>query len=138
MLESTSNHSTGERRLRVLFVDDEDEARTCARFALEKQGFEIVDAPNGHEALRLFLEGAADVVVTDLFMPNGDGLELIQELLRYVPPVPVVAISGGGRYNDRSALQVAGVLGVRELLTKPFTYEQLIDAVRRSLARSSA
>jgi CheY-like chemotaxis protein len=134
-MDPASNESVNQHRHRILVVDDDEQLRLLARIVLEGQGFDVVEAGNGREALHAFAEQAADVVVTDLYMPEEDGLELIQEIRRYIPRVPIVATSGGGRYQDLSALHAAGVLGADEVLEKPFSVENLVSAVRRCLAR---
>jgi CheY-like chemotaxis protein len=134
-MNRSANDPVGQRRQRILVVDDDEQLRLLARVVLEGQGFEVVEAGNGREALNLFAEQAADVVVTDLYMPEEDGLELIQEIRRYIPRVPIVATSGGGRYQDLSALHAAGVLGADEVLEKPFSVENLVSAVRRCISR---
>ena len=117
--------------LRLLFVDDELEAFEVVRARLAEAGFVVVTASNGVEALRLFDALVVDVVVTDIFMPESDGIELIQELRRRRPTLPIVAISGGGVRRDLAAMPVALALGATEALFKPFTADALVAAVRR-------
>jgi CheY-like chemotaxis protein len=120
--------------MRVLFVDDNAELRRVARFRLEFEGYEVIEAADGREAIRLFEARPADVVVTDIYMPVEDGLELIAELRSFIPRVPIVVVSGGGsRHCDGASLVAAAALGADEVLEKPFRLEALIAVIRRLL-----
>jgi CheY-like chemotaxis protein len=125
--------SDAGRHVRLLFVDDEEDERALASVQLGAEGFEVVEAENGREALRIFDESPFDVVVTDIFMPDEDGIELIQALRRRQPQLPIVAITGGGTHHDTSALRVAAALGAGALLLKPFRSAELVAAIRRVL-----
>jgi CheY-like chemotaxis protein len=129
-----SRHQSVDAPVRVLFVDDHPDARALARVQLELEGFEVVEAENGIEALRVFDEVPVDVVVTDIFMPDEDGIELIQDLRRRRPKLPIVAITGGGPHHDTVALRVAAALGAGAMLLKPVDAEDLVAAIRRVLA----
>jgi CheY-like chemotaxis protein len=129
-----STHELDVCRVRVLFVDDDPEARALARVQLELEGFVVVEADGGVEALHLLETIDVDVVVTDIFMPDEDGIELIQDLRRRRPRLPIVAITGGGIHHDTTALRVAAALGAGALLLKPIESEELVAAIRRVLA----
>jgi CheY-like chemotaxis protein len=122
-----------DRQVRVLAVDDEPDTRSLLRTQLTLEGFAVVVAANGQEAMSIFDEGGVDVVVTDIFMPHEDGIELIQNLRRRDPNLPIVAVTGGGYHNDTSALRVAAALGAGALLLKPVEVQDLIAAIRRVL-----
>jgi CheY-like chemotaxis protein len=126
-----------DRRLCVLIVDDDELMRAVLRKVLERKGFDVVDAENGIRALRLFDTQGVDVVVTDIFMPDEDGLELIQDLLRRKPKLPIVAISGGGSHHVTSLLTVASALGAGAVLPKPFRSSDLIAALQGVLDRAA-
>jgi CheY-like chemotaxis protein len=125
--------SPDRRRVRVLVVDDVAPLRRIIRLALEAAGFDVVEASNGYEAAKLFHASPADVVVTDLYMPEEDGIELIGQLREFIPRVPIVAMSGGGIYDDSTALLAAERLGADATLTKPFTPDEMVAAVRSVL-----
>jgi CheY-like chemotaxis protein len=116
--------------LRVLFVDDEGDVREIARVQLRAAGFEVVTAASGVEALALFDARRFDVVVTDLFMPERDGIELIQDLRAREPGLPIVAISGASPHH-LTALEVAKELGADATLHKPYGADELVRAIRR-------
>src|SRR5262245_56657348 len=86
--------------IRVLLVDDDPELRESVSLLLGNLGFVVTAAADGRIALRLASERDFDVVVADIFMPECDGLELVEELHRTRPSLPVVAISGGGHFHD--------------------------------------
>lgn len=84
---------------RVLIVDDESSIRGLLRQAFEMNGFEVVEASNGTEAVRTFGEGGIDLVITDIIMPDKEGLESIMDLKEIDPDVKIIAMSGGGRLS---------------------------------------
>jgi CheY-like chemotaxis protein len=128
---SPAHRVSDARPPRVLVVDDEAGLRALMRGMLEREGFDVVEAANGREAMRAFLEHPVDVVVTDIFMPEEDGIELIAELRACDASVPVIAISGGGRIHDGTSLHAAELLGASDVLEKPFRSSALLDAILR-------
>jgi two-component system, chemotaxis family, chemotaxis protein CheY len=130
---SSRDQPIDARPIRVLFVDDEPAVREIAALWLHAAGFDVVTAADGVSALRHFDAARFDVVVTDIFMPEVDGIELIQDLRRRRPELPVVAISGGGTYRDNSALIVASSLGADAALLKPFDCGELVAVIRHAV-----
>jgi CheY-like chemotaxis protein len=120
--------------VRILVVDDNEQLRRLTRLTLGLEGFEVVEASNGREAIQKFEAEPVDVVVTDLFMPEEDGLELIGRLRQFIPRVPIIAISGGGSLRNNASLQAAGMLGADDVLEKPFDPDDLAAMIRRVLA----
>ena len=110
---------------RILIIDDDDPFRTMLRMTLTKLGYDVIEAPNGKLGLSLHLASPADLVMTDLIMPEQEGLETIRLLRRKQPEVKIVAMSGGGRINARDFLVVARMFGANRTLVKPFSREQL-------------
>jgi CheY-like chemotaxis protein len=125
--------SGSARPTRVLFVDDDLAECEVARIQLVAAGFVVLTAANGIAALNFFDAVAIDVVVTDIFMPEEDGIELIHKLRRRRPELPIVAISGGGARRDLPGLTVASALGAGMVLEKPFSADELATAIRRVL-----
>jgi CheY-like chemotaxis protein len=119
------------RATRVLVVDDNADARLMVKLLLETEGYVVETAANGREALRIQREHPMQILVTDLFMPEVDGLETVQSFRADYPAMPIIVISGGGSKLPGMAdhLAVARELGVRTL-RKPFSGEALIDALR--------
>jgi DNA-binding NtrC family response regulator len=116
----------------ILVIDDQEPVRSLLRLVLEGAGHEVLEAPNGHLGLGLYRERSADLVITDIVMPEMNGLELILELTRNFLNVKVIAISGG--LESEGPLNVAKLLGARQTFQKPLDMEQLLSAVRYDLA----
>lgn len=116
--------------LRVLVIDDDAQVRDVCRRILASVGFDVDVASDGVKGLRAFHERPFDVVLCDIFMPNKDGIETIQELARTYFDVKVVAMSGGA-VGLPDYLPSARVFGASEVLRKPFSPDDLVDAVRR-------
>ena len=114
---------------RILVVDDNAGVRTAARALLEAAGFQVVEAESGAAALRVLRSEGADVVLTDIFMPDTDGIELIHGLRRASPDLPIVAMSGGGK----DVLAVARSFGAAGIVQKPLTRRKLLGAIRRAV-----
>jgi CheY-like chemotaxis protein len=117
---------------RILFVDDEPNLLQGLQRSLRsmRQEWDMAFVENGHEALQLLALKPYDVVVTDIFMPEKEGLETIIDLRRSFPTTKIVAISGGGRHgNLLHALDVAERLGAHGTLQKPFDADQIISVV---------
>ena len=118
---------------RVLIIDDDEQLRALLREILERAGFAVVEAANGVEGLRLFRGDPADLVITDLIMPDKEGVETILELRREFPEARIIAISGGGRNGCANYLPIAARLGARRTLAKPFSRQEILDSVRETL-----
>jgi len=118
---------------RILVVDDEDSLRLLLGRALQKAGYEVVTAANGAAALQEFRAQPADLVITDLVMPEKEGIETILELRQLQPALKIIAMSGGGYLEAQDYLQMAGKLGAMGTLTKPFTAQRVQELVAELL-----
>ncbi|MEZ5071510.1 MAG: response regulator [Bacteroidales bacterium] len=114
---------------RILIIDDEVQILMMLKKMLERSGYEVDLAANGHEGLRLLQETGADLVITDIIMPEKEGLETIREMQALEPGLKMIAISGGGKVNAESYLQMARGFGAQKVLSKPFTKKEVLDAV---------
>lgn len=114
----------------VLIVDDQDMVRQTLRLALETEGLDVREAGDGAEALQLYRTAPADVVVTDIVMPNKEGIETIFELRRSAPQVKIIAMSGQGTVDF---LDMARKLGADHVLRKPFEMRVFVALVRNCL-----
>lgn len=122
---------------RILVIDDDDQLRLMIRLMLERASYEVVDAPNGKVGIDLYRQDPVDLVITDIFMPEKEGLETIRELCREYPDVKIIAISGGSPKTEGfSSLQFAKGFGALRTLAKPFFREELLKVVRELLAES--
>ena len=118
---------------RVLVIDDEEQVRTLIREVLEGAGHEVMEAGNGREAMKLFEANPTSVVITDLVMPEQDGLETIRELRRRFPAVKIIAVSGAQQKLNLDLLYVAEKLGALRTMEKPFEIRKLVALVEELL-----
>jgi CheY-like chemotaxis protein len=119
---------------RILIVDDDPLIREILPLVLLEHGYESTTAADGRMALRELRRQPHDVVLTDVLMPDTDGMELLRELHREFPEVRVIAMSGGSQLLPGSELlQVARCLGARAALPKPFEIEALLNALAQTL-----
>jgi CheY-like chemotaxis protein len=122
---------------RILVVDDDAGVRMAARALLEADGFQVVEAASGRAALTLLETETVEAVLTDMFMSDTGGIELIHTLRRDASDLPIVAMSGGGDDGGKDVLAVARVLGASAIIQKPLTRRKLVGALRRALAARS-
>lgn len=113
----------------ILIIDDDDQVREVCRAVLEREGFAVDDAPDGVIGLEKFDERPSDLVLCDIFMPNKDGIETIQELVQTYFDVKVIAMSGGAP-GLPDYLPSARLFGAAFVLHKPFTPTELVGAIR--------
>jgi len=115
---------------KILLVDDDDSIRKMLRIALTRMGHEVEDVANGSLAWANYQARPADLVIMDLIMPEKEGLETIRLFRRNGAKTKILAISGGGRMDARDLLVIAEQLGADKALAKPFTTEELAEALR--------
>lgn len=114
---------------RILVVEDDQQVRELIVEMLKRSGHEVRVAEDGNAALRLLDAETIDLIITDLIMPEMEGMQTIRELRKRDPQVPLIAMSGGGRVNADDYLETALLMGANHSLRKPFTRSDLIDAV---------
>ncbi|MCG8607790.1 response regulator [bacterium] len=115
---------------KILVIDDIEYLRDTISEILRRGGYDTVRAANWRAGLAMFKEYAPDLVVTDVLMPDLEGLDTIRSLKALSPNLPIIAISGS---TDSPHLQTAIELGATETLRKPFKQEDLLSAVRRNV-----
>ena len=121
---------------RILVIDDEDQGRNMLCQVLQRAGHEVVTARDGNEGLQLFRTTLVDLIITDILMPEKEGLETIIELRLEFPNVKIIAMSGGGHQGNLNFLEVAKRLGARRTLQKPFHLREVIQLVTEVLDES--
>lgn len=122
---------------RILVVDDEEGITTVVQTVLTRRNYTVVTARNGRDALEKLTLAPIDLIITDMIMPDIDGLHLIPEIHRLCPKVKIIAMSGGGtRFGADMYLKEARRLGATHLLTKPFLLNELVDLVAKTLAET--
>jgi CheY-like chemotaxis protein len=120
----------------IIVVDDDSVLRGTILRILERGGHRVREAENGREGLRLVEDEVPDLVITDLLMPEKEGIETIMELRDRFPAVPIIAISGAGGPGEESPLVDAELFGANASLSKPFTVPALLDLVEEVLSES--
>lgn len=120
----------------ILVVDDDDAMRLVMTRALDRSGHQVTEASNGLEALDKLSQGSFDLIITDLIMPEMEGIELIQAIRKKHLDIKILGISGGGRSNPDSYLALASGLGANKVLAKPFEIETLLSTVNELTGRS--
>ncbi len=119
---------------RILLIDDDPTVRTVLRLTLILSGHSVTEAPNGRDGLAALDRGDShDLVITDIIMPDFDGLELLLELRRRASQVKIIAMSGGSRASATDYLHMARLLGAQRVLAKPFTRELLLLTISEVL-----
>ncbi len=121
--------------MRILVIDDDANILGILAEMLTTAGYEVVEASNGEEGVRLYRHAPFDLVVTDLLMPEKDGLEVVMELCKDFPEVKIITLSAGNAYGH-SSLETSKALGAARTLRKPFMEDQLLEAVREVLESS--
>jgi CheY-like chemotaxis protein len=124
--------------LRILLIEDDAQVRGVLSSVLVRSGHSVTSAANGAVGLRLWREHGADLVLTDIQMPETDGIEVILQLRTYAPELPVIAMSGGDRSGDLDLLGDARLLGAVALLKKPFSADALARAIAAAVRNSNA
>ena len=120
---------------KILILDDNLEMLELQAEHLRGEGHDVTLSTTGTSAVAGIKTGAFDLLVTDIIMPDMDGIEVIMSLRKHEPPIRIIAISGGGRINARDYLELASKLGVHGTLQKPFSGLELCLAVDRALQR---
>jgi DNA-binding response OmpR family regulator len=118
----------------ILLVDDNEDARVTVARILDMAGYRVSQAPNAKVATAMLKEQPPDLVITDIFMPEGDGFEMLNALRNQALSIPVIAMSGGGAKEGMDVLTIAGRLGAKKVLYKPFARRQLLDAITEALS----
>jgi DNA-binding NtrC family response regulator len=116
---------------RILIIDDDDSLRSMLGDVLEAEGHEVVLAANGREGLEICRAAPFDLVLTDLYMPDQEGLETIAKLHRDFPEIAVVAMSG--KRFAHSMLSVARQLGAVATLEKAFSADEMLVTIGKAL-----
>ncbi|NHB69077.1 response regulator [Bacteroidales bacterium M08MB] len=118
---------------RILIIDDDRELAQSIREILVEEGFRVDMASNGREGIRLQNTMPYELIITDIVMPEEDGLEVIMWVRKTHPNTKLIAISGGGYFDSRDYLLMAKELGAKIVLCKPFEIKSLLSGVRRLL-----
>lgn len=119
----------------ILVIDDDASVREVVSEMLRLEGHEVIIAENGRDAVPLLSARHIDLVITDLIMPEKEGIETISEIRRSDSRIPIIAISGGGRLGPGDYLETARYIGADATLAKPFARQELLAAIDALLER---
>jgi DNA-binding response OmpR family regulator len=117
----------------ILIVEDDSELREMLKVSFTRRKFSILEACNGKDAITHFKPAVTDLVVTDLIMPEEDGLKVIMKLRELKPSIKIIAISGGGKAGPGNYLNLAKVLGADAVFSKPFSVNEMILKIEELL-----
>jgi CheY-like chemotaxis protein len=113
----------------ILLVEDDVELREMLKLSLARHKFTVIESANGRDAIAHFKPSITDLIVTDLIMPEEDGLKVIMKIRELKPTIKIIAISGGGKAGPGSYLNLAKVLGADAVFSKPFSVHDLISKI---------
>jgi len=117
----------------ILIVEDDKDLREMLKTLLTKRKYTVLEAGDGKEAILHFKPAITDMVITDLLMPDEDGLKVIMKIKEIKPDIKIIAISGGGKAGPGNYLNVARALGADEVFPKPFSLNELISKIESIL-----
>ena len=118
---------------RILIIDDEEVALFTLREILETEGHRVIEATNGNMGINKQRARPCDLVITDIIMPEKEGVETTIELKREFPNLKIIGISGGGRTRNMDFLKMAEKFGAGKIISKPFSRNELLSAVDEML-----
>ncbi len=119
--------------MKILIIDDDELIRMTCRNILKKEGYTVLEAENGNVGMTVFKSESPDLVITDMLMPDKEGLETISEIRALNPNAKIIAISGGGDTHNMGFLQLARKIGANRALKKPIKAGELLSAVKATL-----
>lgn len=116
--------------MKILIIDDDFRIRNLFRLWLEREDFEVFEAENGMEGVRIQRGNPMDLIICDLIMPVQEGIETISQIKNEFPDIGIIAISGGGKIGPDSYLKVAQQLGAWRVFTKPVDMKLMIKTIK--------
>ena len=120
---------------RILIIDDNPDVLTAVHWVLASEGHTVEDAPTGSKGIALHRANPFDLILTDIVMPEKEGISTIIDLRREYPHLKIIAMSGGGDFEPYGYLDIAIRVGADRTLPKPFSRKELIETVNEALAR---
>ena len=119
---------------KILVVDDDAAVRMTIEHILRDAGYDVLTADDGIRGMAMFRSEQPDLIVTDIIMPEQEGIQTIAEMRKARPDAKIIAISGGGRVGNADLLQMARALGAMDVVSKPFDPDELLTIVENCLA----
>jgi DNA-binding response OmpR family regulator len=118
---------------KILVIDDDIVVRETITELLEEFGYQVIGAEDGRRGLRAFRSESPDLVITDIIMPDKEGIQTIMEMRAERPGAKIIAISGGGRIGNTDFLKIARQMGAADVIAKPFDPDDFLRRVSRCL-----
>lgn len=115
----------------ILVVDDDDMLRTYVKELLKLNNFNVTEADNGKTGLKEFRENKPDLVITDIIMPEMEGISFIRKLREYSEDIPIIAMTGNVHGHMDEYLEISSQIGANEILRKPIKSEEFLDVINR-------
>lgn len=122
---------------RILVIDDEEQIRNVLKKILERSGYKVSTANNGADGLHKFKRNPSELVITDLTMPEMDGMEAITRITKLAPGTKIIAISGGGERFPDYFLPMAGESGAHMTFKKPVSAKEIVRAVEEMIGEGN-
>ena len=119
----------------ILVIDDDDDLREILCIRLRSAEYMVIAASDGHSGMQAYYANKPDLVITDLVMPEKEGIEVIMELQKQNPKPFIIAMSGGGKLKPEAYLPTAKMLGADTIMEKPFSTSELLDSVKYLLSK---
>ncbi len=119
---------------KILVIDDDPHCVALLKIAFEQAGHTVFSATDGMSGLKMACEKFFDIIITDVLMPEKDGLELLLELKRHKPDAKVIAISGGGVLRAEDCLKMAKLFGAQQVMEKPFDINRMLQVVQELIS----
>ncbi len=119
----------------ILVIDDDFYVREMLKTVLEDAGYNVLEAADGNVGIRLFNENKVHLIITDIIMPEKEGLETIQELKKTSPETKIIAMSGGAKVGPTTYLKLAQRLGANKVFQKPISITELLGSIKELLAK---
>ena len=129
------NMTKNNGKKRILIIDDDIVTREIIKEALETRGYVLEEASNGRIGVALHKKKPFDLIITDIIMPEMEGLETILAVKNISPGIKIIAISGGGRVDAYDYLYMADKFGAHRVITKPFEQQEIVDTVAELLKK---
>lgn len=120
--------------MQILVVDDSQHAIDYLKIILERKKFDVVSANDGFDAYKIFKSEDPDIIITDIFMPGKEGLELISEMIEDKPEAKIIAISGYRDNRGTNYLEIAREFGAQKVMEKPIKSDELLGAIEELIS----
>lgn len=121
--------------MKILVIDDDELILMACRNLFKKEGFTVLEASNGNAGLDLYKQERPDIVITDMLMPDKEGLETITDIRTFDPASKIIAMSSGGTTQNMSFLQLAKKIGADYVLKKPFKPAEILAVTKQMINR---